>query len=94
MAEKFGEWELQRGGEAATFPGARYVLLHSLAHAMIREVALDCGYAASSIRERIYSSAEPGKRMAGVLLYTASPDSEGSLGGWWTWEDPNVFRTL
>lgn len=62
------------------WPGARFLLLHSFAHALIRELALECGYTASSIRERIYAAdgAEP---MAGVLLYTAAPDSEGTLGG-------------
>ncbi|MDF1788864.1 MAG: DUF1998 domain-containing protein [Verrucomicrobiales bacterium] len=47
----------------------------------MRALALDCGYSGSSIRERIYSSVEEGREMSGVLLYTASPDSEGSLGG-------------
>jgi uncharacterized protein DUF1998 len=60
---------------------ARYVVLHSFAHAVMRALALDCGYSGSSIRERIYSSVEPERSMCGVLLYTASPDSEGSLGG-------------
>jgi hypothetical protein len=59
----------------------RYVLLHSYAHAVMRSLALDCGYSGSSIRERIYASTEDGREMSGVLLYTASPDSEGSLGG-------------
>src|SRR5205823_465527 len=52
-------------------------------HALIRQFALECGYSAASIRERIYS--RPGSTdqdpMAGVLLYTAAPDSEGTLGG-------------
>ena len=52
-------------------------MLHSLSHLLITVVALDCGYAASSIRERIYAS-EAGY---GILLYTASPDAEGTLGG-------------
>lgn len=65
------------------FPGMRFVLLHSLAHALIRQVSLECGYSAASIRERLYSrsASEPGGPMAGVLLYTAAPDSEGTLGG-------------
>lgn len=65
------------------FPGIRFVLLHSFAHALMRQLALECGYTAASIRERIYAS-EPGEAggpMAGVLLYTAAPDSEGTLGG-------------
>lgn len=60
---------------------ARFIVLHSFAHAVMRALALDCGYSGSSIRERIYASTEEGREMCGVLLYTASPDSEGSLGG-------------
>ncbi|VFA81721.1 Domain of uncharacterised function (DUF1998) [Gordonia paraffinivorans] len=55
----------------------RLLLLHSLSHALMRELALDTGYPASSIRERIYAA--PGQ--AGILLYTASADAAGSLGG-------------
>ena len=65
------------------YPGLRYVLLHSFAHALMRQLALECGYTAASIRERIYSldpEHEQGP-MAGILLYTAAPDSEGTLGG-------------
>jgi hypothetical protein len=59
------------------------VLLLSLAHALIRQVAVECGYTAASIRERIFARPPGGDRgpMAGVLLYTAAPDSEGTLGG-------------
>lgn len=60
---------------------ARFIVLHTFAHAVMRALALDCGYSGSSIRERIYASTEEGREMSGVLLYTASPDSEGSLGG-------------
>jgi hypothetical protein len=65
------------------FPGIRLVLLHSLAHALMRQIVLDCGYSAASIRERLYSRQpnEYGGSMAGILLYTAAPDSEGTLGG-------------
>ena len=65
------------------FPGLRYVLLHSFAHVLMRQFALECGYTSASIRERIYAR-EPqdeGGPMAGILIYTAAPDSEGTLGG-------------
>jgi hypothetical protein len=65
------------------FPGIRYVLLHSFSHALMRQISLECGYTAASIRERIFS-ALPSERngpMAGILLYTAASDSEGTLGG-------------
>jgi Domain of unknown function (DUF1998) len=60
---------------------SRFIVLHTFAHTVMRALALDCGYSGSSIRERIYASTEQGREMCGVLLYTASPDSEGSLGG-------------
>lgn len=85
MADKFAQWEAERTASrsvpAKPFPGARFVLLHTLAHALIRQLSLECGYSASSVRERIYSSNDPQRPMAGILLYTASADSEGSLGG-------------
>lgn len=59
---------------------ARFVLLHTLAHALINEWSLDCGYPAAALRERIYCSHGP-KGMAGILIYTATSDSAGSLGG-------------
>jgi hypothetical protein len=59
------------------FPGARYVLLHTLAHVLMRQMSLDAGYSSSALRERIYCSEE----MSGLLIYTASSDSDGSLGG-------------
>ena len=52
-------------------------LLHSLSHLLITAVALECGYSASSIRERIYA----GESGYGILLYTGAPGSEGTLGG-------------
>lgn len=65
------------------YPSMRYVLLHSIAHALIRQFSLECGYATASIRERIYSRppSADGQPMAGILLYTSAPDSEGTLGG-------------
>jgi len=67
----------------ANFPGIRYVVLHTFAHALMRRLTLECGYTAASIRERIYAQApgSDGGPMAGILLYTSAPDSEGTLGG-------------
>jgi len=63
------------------FPGIRYAMLHTFAHLLVRELALECGYNAASIRERIYSDSTADDPMAGVLLYTAAADSDGTLGG-------------
>ena len=59
------------------FPGGPYTLLHTLAHLLIASLSMRCGYPASSIRERIY--VEGGH--FGLLLYTGTPDAEGTLGG-------------
>jgi hypothetical protein len=55
----------------------RVMLIHSLAHAVIDQWSLDSGYPASSLRERLYADDD----MAGFLIYTATSDSAGSLGG-------------
>jgi hypothetical protein len=59
----------------------RLVLIHTLSHLLIRQLAFECGYDSSSIRERLYVSTDPQASMSGFLLYTASGDSEGTLGG-------------
>ena len=60
----------------------KFILIHTLAHILIRQLSFDCGYGSSSLRERIYCDTSEGKNtMQGVLIYTASGDSEGTLGG-------------
>lgn len=59
----------------------RTILIHTLAHALIKELTFECGYSAASIKERIYTTYDDGMDMSGVLLYTTSSDSDGSLGG-------------
>ena len=94
LFEAHKNWRRNRGMEPLNgWPGARYVLLHTLSHALIREFALDCGYASSSIRERIYSSAGQSP-MAGILLYTAASDSEGTLGGLVSLGQPDRLSSL
>jgi hypothetical protein len=73
----FAAWERAHPGGKARFPGVVYVMLHSLSHLLITAVSLECGYAASSIRERVYV----GESGYGILLYTGTPDAEGTLGG-------------
>lgn len=63
-------------------PSPRLLLLHTLAHILIRQLVFESGYSSSSIRERIYASRHSEEvAMAGILIYTADSDSEGSLGG-------------
>ncbi|MBB0026124.1 DUF1998 domain-containing protein [Ralstonia pickettii] len=76
-------WKMARNMPNPTdgFPGLRFALIHSFSHALMRQLALQSGYSAASIRERIYCDDGTGLPMAGLLLYTAAPDSEGTLGG-------------
>lgn len=78
LARGFGEWRKEHPGSGRDFPNLAYLMLHSFSHLLITSVALGCGYPASSLRERIY--AIPGVGY-GILLYTGSSDSEGTLGG-------------
>ncbi len=65
------------------FPGVRFYMLHSLSHLLLTAISLECGYAASAIRERIYcgKAEENGPDMAAVMLSTGTTGSEGTLGG-------------
>jgi hypothetical protein len=72
----FETWKRRKGVDA-DFTGLAYILLHSLSHMLITALSLDCGYSASSIRERIYA----GESGFGILLYTGTAGSEGTLGG-------------
>jgi hypothetical protein len=78
LAEGHRLWAARRKSERA-FPGGPYVLLHTLSHLLLASLAMRCGYPASSIRERIYVDNAGGR--FGLMLYTASPDAEGTLGG-------------
>ena len=58
----------------------RYLLVHTFAHVLIRQLTLECGYSTAALRERLYVS-DCGEGMSGLLIYTSSPDSDGTLGG-------------
>lgn len=70
-------WARERRVRGDRFPGAPRIMLHSLSHMLMTAIALECGYPASSLRERVYA----GEAGYGILIYTGSSDSEGTLGG-------------
>jgi hypothetical protein len=70
----------QRELKAKPF-GERFFLIHTFAHLLIRRLTFECGYSAASLRERLYVSDDPDAPMAAVLIYTASGDAEGTMGG-------------
>lgn len=74
---------------------ARFVMIHTLAHALIKELTFTCGYGSSSLRERLYCSVERAELpMNGFLIYTASGDSEGTLGGLVAQAAPGRFERV
>lgn len=77
IKKSFEEWTVERKWEIEEEFKPRYVLLHTLAHLLIRELSTLSGYNTASIRERIYHS----DTTNGILFYTASTSSDGSLGG-------------
>jgi hypothetical protein len=63
------------GGELSP----RFLLLHTVAHLLIRQLSFDSGYTTASLRERVYGRPEYGQH--GLLIYAAAGDAEGTLGG-------------
>jgi len=71
----------------------RLLLLHTLAHALMRRLSLDCGYSSASLRERLYAGTAENP-MSGLLIYTAAPDSDGTLGGLVRQGHPDRFAEI
>lgn len=81
----YDRWVSIRGENAAPQPNLVYTMLHSLSHVLMAEIALECGYPASALKERVYALTSPARRNAidrcGVLIYAATTGSQGTLGG-------------
>ena len=75
-------------------PEARFVALHTIAHMLIRRLAYASGYSSASLQERIFASSTRSDRMAGVLIYTAAGDAQGTLGGLVRLGDPDQLVPL
>lgn len=73
----------------------KFLLLHTLSHLLMKQLSFECGYNIASLKERIYCS-EPsqGKTMSGIFIYTASGDSEGTMGGLVRQGRPDVFPSI
>ena len=94
LKKGYNQRRLERGLKETEIT-AKYLLLHTFAHALIAQLSFDCGYGSASLRERIYCELdEPDQPMQGVLIYTASGDSEGTLGGLVRQGEPDQMRTV
>jgi hypothetical protein len=74
------EWRERHEQPPAWHVTPRFLLLHTFAHALMRQLTLECGYSSSALRERLYVGTGEND-MAGVLIYTATSDADGTLGG-------------
>lgn len=93
IADHYGHVASQRGLQDRSLT-PRFVLLHTLGHLLINELIFACGYSSASLRERLYVSATPGREMAGLLIYTAAGDSEGTMGGLVRMARPDNLRSV
>ncbi|AWE52400.1 DUF1998 domain-containing protein [Streptomyces nigra] len=75
-------------------PEPRYIALHTLAHLLIRRLAFASGYASAALQERIYANSDRTDRTAGILIYTAAGDAQGTLGGLVRLGDPKKLIPL
>ncbi len=75
------EWR-ERHGEAKPSRSItpRFLMVHTFSHALMRQLTLESGYSTAALRERLYVDEDP-EEMAGVLIYTATSGSDGTLGG-------------
>jgi hypothetical protein len=75
----FDLWKREHEGSNRKYFGLPFYMLHSLSHLLLTAISLECGYPPSSLRERVYAWEPTGQY--GILIYTGSPDAEGTLGG-------------
>jgi hypothetical protein len=93
IAANYGAAARQRGLQSRLLV-PRFVLLHTLGHLLINELVFTCGYSSASLRERLYVSTAAGRDMAGLLIYTAAGDSEGTMGGLVRMARPDNLRAV
>lgn len=80
LIDRWATLQAEKGwGERLVSP--RSVLLHTFSHLLINRLTFECGYSSASLRERLYVSEHEKFPMAGLLIYTAAGDAEGTLGG-------------
>lgn len=74
---------------------SKFILLHTISHLLIRQLNFECGYSSAALRERIYcNERDEQSEMSGILIYTSSGDSEGTLGGLVRQGKPQFFSKI
>lgn len=95
LSQNLNQQLLSRGQRSRPV-SMKFLLLHALAHSLINQLSFDCGYGSASLRERLYCNVDSDtENMCGILIYTASGDSDGTMGGLVRQGEPlRLLRTL
>lgn len=93
ITQHYGIVAAERGLDQHEFT-PRFIMLHTLAHLLINKLVFACGYSSASLRERLYVSSDTNKAMAGLLIYTAAGDSEGTMGGLVRMSSPSNINSV
>ena len=82
-ALRLEQWNISSAWAEQRITSPQFLLIHTMAHILIQQLILDCGYSSSALRERLYinDGSDGMPEMSGFLIYTATSDSEGSHGG-------------
>ncbi len=80
LVKRYNQNQLARGGRIKTI-FSRLLLLHTFSHLLMNRLTFECGYSSAALRERLFVSQNPIEPMAGILIYTAAGDAEGTMGG-------------
>lgn len=80
LAQNYEDFRAARGSAERDI-SPRLILVHTIAHLLINELIFECGYSTASLRERLFVDDSRERPMAGLLIYTAAGDSEGTMGG-------------
>ena len=84
---------LREGLQITDSLAARFLMVHTLAHILMKQLSLECGYSSASLRERLFIGPAP-EDMCGLLIYTSTSDSDGTLGGLQRQGKPERFEEL
>lgn len=93
LSSRFNFLASQRGSQEGKVT-PRFLLVHTLAHLLMNQLTFSCGYSSATLRERLYVSDWPETNMAGLLIYTADGDADGTLGGLVRMGKPSQFESL
>lgn len=81
VLQRYADAAAERRQRAPVALPPRYILAHTVAHLLMNELTFECGYSTAALRERLYVSNDPADPRAGILIYTAAGDAEGTMGG-------------